>query len=942
MKNLIHFRIVRILYLTVLLGCGFSHAHCQTNPYPEISQIWGDQDDNKFEIPNKIIAAEDGSFIIAGQWQDSAWVRKITSCGASLWERKFLVGTKTGLNSICELPNGNLAVVGTCDSCVVGDSTQKAYIALMDPTGGLIADTLLGGMNLPANGNDIVVMKNGNIAVTGFVMVPGFLGPTNLLVGIFDANLDLIRYSLVNKNYLDVGHRIVATQDSGLAIAGYTVDFFFGPAYGTVFKCNALGDSVWVAKDTATNSEYLALTEAPNGDFVTAGRGYIDTIVGYDGYMTLVDGNNGQISSPHHFGSPANDELRDIHAVANGFLVGGSYRLSSGGWYGDRDWVLHLDPSLVADEVTFRDDELAWHELKSIVPLSPNGEDWAVVSRIWFFANQNALFVKHHRLGKELTFSEFPMDYQLYPRDANNLGHVSIIGQDLATGMQFDSVRVHVSRNDTLIATQSQLLNYGTGVAQFNLQFQVPAELANYQFNLTAVDASIHYPEASACDVLAGDAFMFSGHPQTFVSGIDSSRNYHANPFIRNYGLRYANDSVYTWHRESADANKMADPQSGDFGLVLADQIVGQQQVPVAIINGGIFATTIDSMLPGAPGDCYGKFLTRATKSGLKDHFRGLFFYQGEVDSYISYLDSLQSYRTKLQQLYTAWNLDFPNREHDYFFQIREPDYPGFSPLHNLQIAEAQRELADSFPNLEIMSSTGMNHDSLQYYYHNGVERAGNDIYRLVDRDIYGAPFANNIDAPNIQNVLFNCARTEVILQMRNPNDALTWYPDMESDFELLGAGSVTVVLGYILGNEIHLILSGVALQATTISYKSHPRGDRCSVKNANGIGMLRFYNQPILLCPVGIETNDVTLDISVYPNPLAGETLHIVHTAQKPGKLNVAVYTIDGKWLQGFKFLHGMGYEQHEFDLHCAPGVYILKATDEGGNVQVFRVVKL
>ena len=927
--------------LLLFIGLGYLNAKSQHTPFPEFSLLWGDRDSTKIESAEKVILSQDGAFIIAGQWQDSAWVKKVNTCGNAIWEKKFLVGAESGLSSICELPNGSLAAIGTCDDCAIGDTSRKAYVVWMDHAGNILRDTTLGVLNLDAKGNDIVRLRNGNIAVTGTAVMNQGWGFCDVLTAIFDTNLNLVRYGLIHKTFYNVGNRIVATQDSGFAISGYTHTVLFAPTHASIFKCDALGDTLWVAEDTSNQSSYFALDEMSNGDLIMVGSVLIDTVLKNQGYITIVNGATGQISSPQYYGTSGHDdEFHDIHVVSDGFLVGGQYGRPSDTGYGGRGWVFHLSPSFVVSDEVFNDEYLVNIKLRSIVPLSPKGEEWTTVSWRSPYYGRDVLWIKHHRIGREITLSKFPMDYQLYPRDSSTKGHVVIEGADALSGIQFDSVRVDEFRNDTLIDSLFQPLIYNAGFAPFNLQFHPAAMLANYHYKLYGVQNGTLYQEASACNVVAGDAYIITGGGNALGFSNDSTWINHLNPFVRNYGLKYADDTVYYWNTEIENSYYHQANLVGQWGLVLADQIVDNHHVPVAILNGTLPLTSIDSMLPTASSE-YGKFLTRTIKAGLKDDFRGILFYQGEMNSNTIFRDSVPSYYSKFKLLYNAWNADFLNREHDFLFQIRESIFPGLVSLSGLQIAEAQRQIADSFPNIEVMSTTGMKHDSLSFYYQNGWERAGNDMYRLVDRALYGAPFANNVDAPNINYAQFNCARTEVTIQMRDANDILTWYTGMEADFELIGSSVVAVVLGYIVGNEVHLILSGPASPGTTISFNSHARGDRCSVKNANGIGMLRFYKQSILPC-VGIDDELANFNITVYPNPFSGETLQIELNAETAGSLDLALYSLDGKRLSAWELVHGVGVEQHAINLKVGSGVYMVKATNAEGQVQVFRIVKL
>lgn len=949
MKNHLARLTALVLSLCAWAMSSSNHVYSQsTTPHPQISQLWGNPADGIDEFPNKMILSTDGNFIIAGFWQDSAWVKKVSACGSTIWDKRFQVGTWTSLNGIAELPNGNLAAAGVCKNCAVGDTAKKVYVALMDGVGSLLTDTTLGNLNLDAEARDIVRMLNGNIAITGSVVVGTFLAPTDELVAIFNPNLGLLRYLLHDWTYYDDGAHMIATQDGGLAIAGSNHDHLFDTTYATVLKCNAMGDTVWMSKETTIETWFTSLAEGSNGDLVAVGKARIDTVTIFDGYLRAINGSNGQLGTRQFYGSPGwFDELMDIHAVADGYLVGGRYDHPATSGYGARDMIFHLSPGLAQSDLTYNDDYVASYALTSLVPLSPKGEDWATVSRSEFYSSNRVRFLKHHRQGKDFRFTAFPQDYQLYPQDNLGFGTVQIVGIDSTTGIQYDSIRVDFLRNDTLITSTFQALSYNSGVASVNQSIPIPAMLAEFSYRLYGVESGISYPEAEACAVVAGDAFVVTGTLGGFYETLDSSLIDHANPFVRSYGRKFQNDTVYAWHRERDDANPLADNRSGEVGMLLGDRIVTERQVPVAILNGGNWIGEIDSMLPGTVGDDFGKFRARAIKSGLRDHLKAFIYEFGEADTYdtLGYVaDSLESFVAKYKTLRCAWDTTYPNRIHDFVFQMRQPLYPGISWLSSLELAEGQRMIQDSFPNTTVLSTTGLDHDSLRFTFTDGFERGVDDLYRVLDQKVYGAPAVNNTLPPNLDSAKFNSNRTEVILHLRNTNDAFTWDSGMESDFILHGAGNDTVDFGYANGNEIHLVLSGQVPLNARISYNSHVFGAESSVKNANGLGMLRFYNQPIEPFVVIGNTPQMltSLRLTAFPNPTANTHTQVAISTQRPGDIHLRLLGLDGICIRSWDVSQSNDLEVHGIELSVGSGVYLLQATQEDGSQSFVRLVKL
>lgn len=145
------------------------------------------------------------------------------------------------------------------------------------------------------------------------------------------------------------------------------------------------------------------------------------------------------------------------------------------------------------------------------------------------------------------------------------------------------------------------------------------------------------------------------------------------------------------------------------------------------------------------------------------------------------------------------------------------------------------------------MSTTGIDaHDGCHYHYSGGYELIGNHIFKLVERDLYGAAPQNNIQPPNIQLAYFSKpTRDEITLVMRNPTDTLAWQAGAEGDFRVDGITN-SVLSGSISNNTVILQISPAATNGTTITYAGHA-GPGAWVKNSSGVGLLCFDHQPVL-----------------------------------------------------------------------------------------------
>lgn len=818
-------------------------------------------------VPRRMISTQDGGFLHTGSNGQRGYISRTNNCGRLLWMRQYLLGSASALNSVAELPSGEIVAAGTCLNCVPGDSVQKALIIKTDASGLLLADTMLGYTGFRAAASDIIATAAGKVAVTGYVDFAGFLGPSDAFLFVSDNQIHLETWKQLNHFYRDAGNALTQTADGGFAIAGESVPAFFAPRQAQLFRADASGNLAWKYTSAYPSSQFNSVRQASDGRIVTLGDRLVDTLVGQDVFLTVHNDGNGSLQLEKTYGSPGSDAGKSLERIQDGYLVGAVYGKPSQTGWSVRSWVFRLDEQFNLTDQYFRDGYLFAHLLTNALPLSGNGSSFAFEANLQFFISHAGLFFKRTFQGDRAVLTQAPQNYQLVPRNlTTNKGMVTYSGS-VNTAGAYDEIRLDVLRNDVLQTTL-----YDNTPQNFDFSHEINAELAEYTFRLYGLKDQLRYPEAEACDVVAGDAYFIQGQsnavagaPYDPLDTIDHAYRHHRTRFVRNFGLKFANDTLLTWRTESGDGD-YADNPSGQWGLVFGKEIVDTYGIPVAIINGAISGIPIDYMMPDPldhanPATSYGLFLRRVERSGLNGRFRAKLMFQGESNAAGGFWDSADSYYQKFATLDAAWNQDFPGIGNAYLFQIRPGAYwAGATLLTCLQVEEAQRRIAETLPPWQIMSSTGMNHDGTHYYYPNGYERAGHDIFRLLAHDLYGETSTANIHPPTVDSLQFtDCNRREIILYLRHENDSYSWTPGWENDFLLEGSGGDSVTGGQIIGNRVVLSLSGApGVGFTGLSYTSHIVGGNAPVKNTNGIGMLTFYN----------------LAVSPAPTPETGETL--------------------------------------------------------------------
>lgn len=80
------------------------------------------------------------------------------------------------------------------------------------------------------------------------------------------------------------------------------------------------------------------------------------------------------------------------------------------------------------------------------------------------------------------TFNKLPQDFQLYPRESTNFADITVEG--VAKSAEFTAVSIRVLRNSANNKYQKVALTFSGSSAKFSTKFQIPAELAEYDFEV--------------------------------------------------------------------------------------------------------------------------------------------------------------------------------------------------------------------------------------------------------------------------------------------------------------------------------------------------------------------------------------------------------------------------------------------------------------------------
>ncbi|QHI69416.1 LamG-like jellyroll fold domain-containing protein [Tichowtungia aerotolerans] len=440
-----------------------------------------------------------------------------------------------------------------------------------------------------------------------------------------------------------------------------------------------------------------------------------------------------------------------------------------------------------------------------------------------------------------------PSDYQLYPRDrATDTAVVQISGA--VSNGAVSSVLLRVFRDDVLSSTATQSLVFVDGAAPFAFDTTIAAETNNYDFEILLSKDGQENLVRRVEDVVAGDVFVIQGQSNADARLYDGSASENESPFIRTFGMNSdvaeVTETTRKWFLAKGDGSRGIPGGVGQWGLRMARLLVDEYQVPVAILNGAHGGRPIDffqrnDAMAKDLNTNYGRLLYRAQAAGVADAIRSILWYQGESDQ-----GDGDVHETGFVALYTDWKEDYPSVERFYIHQVRV----GCGVDKNdVDLRDRQRCLPDTYPDMTVMSTTGVNgHEGCHYFYETGYKEIGNHIAALVAVDLYGSANTANVTAPNVDYVYFSKPTCdEITVVVRKPEDLLTFDAAASADF-LLEGSPVAVTNGVIgANNTMVLSLDGDASGATGLSYTGHSY-DGAWVTNAAGVGLLTFYNVPV------------------------------------------------------------------------------------------------
>jgi len=549
-----------------------------------------------------------------------------------------------------------------------------------------------------------------------------------------------------------------------------------------------------------------------------------------------------------------------------------------------------------------------------------------------------------------VTFNQKPVNLQLYPRDNQDSGRVIFSGTVMTPG--YDSIKVIALRNNTTLRTYNSKLYYDGSNAPFNVTAKIHSELSEYKFIVILKSNSLYDVIYTADSIVCGDAYLINGQSNSHRSDpLATYRNEYCRSFGKNTDYNVYNPADTLWGL--ARGNDAVNFHTGVWGIKLQQMIKENHGIPVCIINGGSGGSSIEYNLrnnnnPADLNTTYGRLLYRVIKAGLQSSIKAMFWYQGESNTNTTWIN----YYVNFQNLHYSWKTDYPGIQKMYVFQIRM-GCVSTPYIYQSHLREVQRILGANFPEVELMSTSGVRgHDGCHYNFA-GYNESAQNIYRLAARDFYGSNDTLNIKPPDVKIAYFTSTlrdKLKIIFEdncsLLLPNDtlgaSLKDYFYLDSSYGMISSLEVNK-------DTLTLDLTGTS-NASTITYLPNIYYNNTTtlykgpwLKNIKGVCALSFYKLPISSIVNIAEGNHIPKEFKLYPNfpnPFNPET-KIQFEVPATGRVKLEIFDILGRSLElpVDEILHPGRYSIVWSALEYSTGIYFYRLS-AGNFVQTRKMI--
>jgi hypothetical protein len=350
------------------------------------------------------------------------------------------------------------------------------------------------------------------------------------------------------------------------------------------------------------------------------------------------------------------------------------------------------------------------------------------------------------------TFNKLPQDFQLYPRESTNLADIAVEG--VAKSTEFTAVSIRVLRNSASNKYQKVALTFSGSSAKFSTKFQIPAELAEYDFEVYGFKGKDSSLVVKRKNIVAGDAFLVSGQSNSWIGPIDDL--VYQGEWVRSFGLVQGGDNYGPYNLADTlwslpVGRARIGPWAAEIGRLLFDS----EKIPISIINSSAGGSDIDwhLILDGNLTSPNGGniMLYKATKAGVIKHIKAIIFRQGESEASAS-IGTKYLWGAKFETLKQKYKKYFPASQFLFSPQnnIYEYPYPQAATLR-----EDIRSQQENDPYVKTFATAGLSGFDRLHYSNFGYRQAGLELFRIISKVVYKRNLTNEVFSPSIKRVYY-------------------------------------------------------------------------------------------------------------------------------------------------------------------------------------------
>jgi len=271
-----------------------------------------------------VCGTQSGNIYVGGSYgfgiTQHAGVTKLTECGDVIWSTT--VGDVHEQNmDLVEGINGGVVAVGRTSSLALGGGAMDGLIYMLDSTGALLWNKILGGTQ-PDEFIKVVSLANNEYLAVGNTHSFG-QGQADVLAVKFDSNGDTIWGRTYGGNLYEAANGVKLLSDNNIIIVGETKTYDQGNGDMYALKIDQNGDTLWTKSFGAGNGEKAYdVIELISGNLIVFGNDLNGLV------LVKLDANGGLIWTKSYTGSgnvSNADEFSDMGLMGNDTIVLMSY-----------------------------------------------------------------------------------------------------------------------------------------------------------------------------------------------------------------------------------------------------------------------------------------------------------------------------------------------------------------------------------------------------------------------------------------------------------------------------------------------------------------------------------------------------------------------------------------------------------------------------------------